>query len=248
MFSYIYYKEILELLKRSGKAKTFHEVQNQNPDQFVIMRHDVEFSIDRAHRLAVFEHDNSFISTFFFQLTNNSYNVLSGKNRQLLKEINEMGHVVGLHYHMNGIVDLKHTENQIRKEIDVISSMLGFEVNSFSIHRPTVKILRANIKLEGIINAYDNMFFGFTTDVEKYPPAIKYISDARHQWNYRLEPNEATIMNNDKIQILTHPYSWTPTGYDNLENFRTLTQEKRQELFDTINDECKHFAEVYNAL
>ena len=37
--------------------------------------------------------------------------------------------------------------------------------------------------------------------------------------------------NYDRVQILTHPYSWTKKGHDNLENFRTLLQERNAELY-----------------
>ena len=60
--------------------------------------------------------------------------------------------------------------------------------------------------------------------------------------------NAATLLENDRVQILTHPYSWTKKGYDNLENFRTLIQERNEELMDTIDNECKHFASVRDLL
>ena len=37
-------------------------------------------------------------------------------------------------------------------------------------------------------------------------------------------------------------------GYDNLENFRTLIAERNEELLDTIDNECKHFATVRDLL
>lgn len=43
------------------------------------MRHNVEFSMERAYKLALLENENNLVSTYFFQLTNNSYNVLVQK-------------------------------------------------------------------------------------------------------------------------------------------------------------------------
>jgi hypothetical protein len=224
-----------------------HQI-DEKINKFVIMRHDVEFSVERAYNLAVFEYKKCFNSTYFFQLTNNSYNILSKKNKELILEIISMGHKVGLHFHLNGMTDINQIKFQIKKEIEVMGSMLEVEIDCFSIHRPTSDVLRNIIKLDGIINAYDDLFFSFTEDVVANPPKIKYFSDARHCWNYGLEPNEETITKYDKIQILVHPYSWTPQGYNNFDNFKTLVSEKNQELISTIDGECKHFAEARDAL
>jgi hypothetical protein len=212
------------------------------------MRHDVEFSVERAYNLAVFENTKDFHSIYFFQLTNNAYNVLSMRNRDLILKIIDMGHKVGLYFHLNGMTDINKIKEQIKKEIEIMELMLCKKIDSFSIHRPTTDVLRNTIKLEGIINAYDDLFFSFTEDVVVNPPKIKYLSDARHRWNYGLVPNEETLEKYDKIQILVHPYSWTKDGYDNANNFETLISEKNKELISTINNECKHFTEVYNAL
>jgi hypothetical protein len=246
-FSFDYYNEIIDVIKKSGKSHTFDEI-DKNTDKFVIMRHDVEFSVERAYNLAAFENTKNFHSSYFFQLTNNTYNLLSRKNRDLVLEIITMGHNVGLHFHLNGMSDINKIKEQIKNEIKIMGLMLGRKIDSFSIHRPTTDVLRDTIRLEGIINAYDDLFFCFTENVTANPPKIKYLSDAKHQWNYGLEPNEETINKYDKIQILIHPYSWTKNGYDNAGNFKTLISEKNQELISTIDSECKHFSEVRNAL
>lgn len=248
LFSYNYYMEIIEAIKRGGKGYSFHQLSKEYVNKFVIMRHDVEFSVERAYNLAVFENENGFHSTYFFQLTNNAYNILSRTNRGMIGKIASMGHMVGLHFHLNGMNHIENIQKQIVKEIGIMSAMLEMEINSFSIHRPTAEVLRDTIKLPGIINAYDEAFFSFTEDVVEKPPKIKYLSDARHRWNYGLEPSEETLDKYDQIQILIHPYSWTQNGYNNLDNFRTLVKEKQREFITTLNSECKHFAEIRDAL
>lgn len=250
MFSYDDYRKIISFVRQSGNYTSFHALR-ENPgahERFVLMRHDVEFSVDRAYDLAVLEDHENFHSSYFFQLTNNTYNLLSLKNRVLVKKILALGHTVGLHFHLNGLSDLKTIKAQIKKEVDVMSDFLGFKVDCFSIHRPPVDILRSNITIPGLINTYGDQFFSFTENMEGNPPEIKYISDARHQWNYGLKPDKETILSHDKIQILTHPYSWTEKGYDNFNNFKTLVEEKQKELKETIDRECKHFAAIRDAL
>jgi len=248
LFSYDYYKEIINVLKRSGKLHSFHQLAKEYKQKFVIMRHDVEFSVDRAYKLAVFEHKHNFYSTYFFQLTNNAYNLLSKKNKEIIREIADMGHKVGFHFHLNGMTDLNVITDQIRKEINLMSSMLEMEIDSFSIHRPTAGVLKNTIKLPDIINAYDDAFFSFTEDITNNPPVIKYLSDARHRWNYNLEPDEKTINGHDKIQILIHPYSWTEKGYNCDDIFKTLLVEKQEEMAETISNETSILSCVGNKL
>jgi hypothetical protein len=68
------------------------------------------------------------------------------------------------------------------------------------------------------------------------------MSDANHIWRYGY-PDEENILNNKKVQILVHPFGWTKEGYDNFNNYRTLIDEKYDEMVDSIDNECKDFAE-----
>ncbi len=246
MFSYNDYKEIIRIIKESGKKADFKEARGK--DEFVIMRHDVEFSVDRAYALSKLELSLDFTSTYFFQWTNNSYNILSKKNMDMIKDMHERGQKIGLHFALNGLTDMEEIKKKIMLEIQVLSEMLGFEIKQFSIHRPSNDVLRENIKLPGIINAYEDAYFSFAENVtDGSALEIKYLSDAKHRWNYGM-PDEETIYNNKKVQILTHPYSWTKKGYDNLHNFRTLIEERNEELVQTIDNECKHFATIKDQL
>ena len=241
MFSFEDYREILRIVKASGLQAKYHEALER--ERFVIMRHDVEYSVERAYDLSKVEESMDFTSTFFFQWTNNSYNILSKKNMDMVKDMHERGHVIGLHYALNGMTDMQQVRRQIQKEIDILSEMFGFEVNVFSVHRPSKDILRENIKLPGILNAYQDDFFTFAENVtEDTPVAVKYLSDANHIWRYGY-PDEKNILTHDKVQILVHPFAWTKTGYDNFDNYKALISEKTTELIHSVNNECKDFCE-----
>ena len=82
MFSYEDYKEIIRIVQSTGNQAGYEEALKA--DKFVIMRHDVEYSVDRAYALAKVESSMDFTSTFFFQWTNNSYNILSKKNMDMI--------------------------------------------------------------------------------------------------------------------------------------------------------------------
>ena len=241
MFSFDDYKEIIRIIKSTDRYTNYKEALNR--DKFILMRHDVEYSVERAYNLSKVEDSMDFTSTYFFQWTNNSYNILSRKNMDMVKDMHERGHVIGLHYALNGMTDMEQVRKQIVKEINILSEMFGFKVDTFSVHRPSKDILRENIKLPGIINAYQDDFFTFADNVtEDTPVAVKYLSDANHIWRYGY-PDEKNILNHDKVQILTHPFAWTKDGYDNFDNYKTLVTEKTEEVIHSINNECKDFVE-----
>ncbi len=241
MFSFEDYRKILSIIKQTGLQADYKEAINR--DEFIIMRHDVEYSVERAYDLAKVEESMDFTSTFFFQWTNNSYNILSKRNMEMVKDMHERGHSIGLHFALNGMTDMEQIRKQIVKEMGMLSEMFGFTVDIFSVHRPSKDVLRENIKLPGILNAYQDDFFSFAENVtDETPVAVKYMSDANHIWRYGY-PDENNILSHKKVQILTHPFAWTKAGYDNFDNYKTLVQEKTIEMIESIDGECKDFIE-----
>ena len=241
MFSFNDYRKIIQIIKDTGRVTDYKSALHA--DKFAIMRHDVEYSVERAYELARVESSMDFTSTYFFQWTNNSYNILSRKNKDLIKDIHERGHNIGLHFALNGMTDMEQIRTQILKEIRILNELFGFTIDTFSIHRPSKDVLRENIKLPGIINAYQDDFFTFGENVtESSEVDVKYLSDANHIWRYGY-PDEKNILTYDKVQILTHPFAWCKEGYDNFDNYKSLVNEKYVELIDSIDRECKDFGE-----
>lgn len=241
MFSFNDYKEIIRIIKSTDRYMDYHKALTS--DKFILMRHDVEYSVERAYELAKVESSIDFTSTFFFQWTNNSYNILSRKNKDLIKDMHERGHTIGLHFALNGMTDMEQIRKQIAMEMEILNSMFEFKIDTFSIHRPSKDVLRENIKLPGLINAYQDEFFTFAENVtENTPVSVKYLSDANHIWRYGY-PDEKNILENDKVQILTHPFAWCKKGYDNFDNYKSLIKEKYIELVNSVDNECKDFGE-----
>lgn len=245
--SYQNYAAILELLKQTGKYMDYTQVE-KDTSEFVLMRHDIEFSIERAFAMAELEAENGICSTYLVQITNNAYNAFSQKNLMLLEQMCDMGHHVGLHFHMGGLTELSQIMEEIPKQAEILSKMLRRPVDRFSFHRPQVEVLRANLQISGLVNLYDKRFFTFSENADKEENLdVKYISDSRHQWNFGM-PNCETLHRYKKVHLLVHPYSWTSQGMPNVDNFYSLVQEKQDILFQTLNSECKHFSEAYQDL
>ena len=50
MFSYEDYRKIIKIIQSTGRQAGYKEAVNR--DQFIIMRHDVEYSVERAYHLS----------------------------------------------------------------------------------------------------------------------------------------------------------------------------------------------------
>lgn len=241
MFSYDDYREIIAIIQESGRAKTYPEAMGS--DDFIIMRHDVEYSVERSYALSCVESDMGFCSTWFFQITNNTYNPFSRTTKGLIYRMKEAGHTIGLHYALDGETDMERVREQIPVHLRIMSEMLGFKVDQFSIHRPPREALAADFKYPGIYNAYQDEFFTFADEVsESTKLEVKYMSDANHIWRYGY-PDRDNILGHKKVQILTHPFAWCREGYDNHDNYVSLLREKYAETVKSVNDECKDFKE-----
>ncbi len=243
------YRRILRDIKKSGKYYDYADVLEKMPEKWLILRHDIEFSVDRAYQLSLIETKEGIKSTWFVQITNNAYNALSEKNVALLQKMAENGHHIGLHYHRGKSVAggaLGELKRDLQMQADILAKMTGLTVDRFSFHRPLREHLEADLEVDGLINAYGHQFFCLT-DNPSQPLPVKYVADSNHQWKYG-EATEQFFAAHDKIQLLIHPLSWSENGAEHIENFQNIVREKHDELIDTIEGEWKIFDELRGKL
>ena len=70
-FSYDEYKEIISLIQEHLPIVSFNDVIDNNLEEYCVIRHDVEFSVDRSLQLAQLEHELGIQTTYLFQIRNN---------------------------------------------------------------------------------------------------------------------------------------------------------------------------------
>ena len=239
-FSFTEYEYILR--RFHGRWKDYSEPLNDN---FVLLRHDVEFSVQRALDLATLEYSLKISSTYNFQVISNAYNALSVVNIGKIKKILNMGHKIGLHFYISHIPDNDWTK--LREDFDFQLKTLNFYLNidcdRFSFHRPKKWVLsKRSDKIFDIINQYGPSYFQYADN----PNEIKYISDSRHTWDYGYP---ADFINQKKLHLLFHPDEWTKDGKNEKDNFISLKQEKAKEMSNTFYEETpKNFKKYLNIL
>jgi len=241
MFSYSEFKNIINLIKVNLPIVDFSEV-NEQTKSFCVIRHDIEFSVDRALRMARIEADDLGItSTYTVQLRNNTYNALSEKNIKAVREIYRLGHRIGLHQNPPNLSALKITEN-ILKDIEVLEHYYDFKIDRFAFHRPNLnpELLAWYVKVDNLINCNGKLFFHYFKKEKPEKLDVIYMSDSNHKWKFG-HPLDINFDDVKKLHVLMHPYSWSHLGYRNYGNFVSLIRERNRELLESMNSETSTF-------
>lgn len=198
-FTYTSYKDMLYLLQEEGYAITDYHGYNSYHEEndIVILRHDIDNSIEKAAGMAELEHKFGVFSTYFVLVSSEFYNVAAKKNLDMLKEIHAMGHRIGLHfdemcYKGKG---LKEIVASAVREKEILQNVIEIPVTTVSMHRPSKIMLENDVLFPSMVNSYSDTFF----------KGFKYLSDSRMHWR---ENAEEVIKSHDyhHLHILTHPF------------------------------------------
>ena len=195
-FTYTAYRELISLLKQEDYQFCGY-FDYADKDKCVIMRHDIDNSVEQAVRLAQVEQEEGIRATYFVLLKTDFYNPASKAVNDGLQAIRNMGHEIGLHFDETVYEGCSQETipEMIRKEADILSDICGFPIRSFSMHRPNQVTLGKNLEVPGLVNSYGEEFFH----------RFKYLSDSRRNWR---EPVLDIIRSGEyaRLHILTHAF------------------------------------------
>ncbi len=217
-----YYDYYIKLAKERGYVVTsfidYLENYKGTSKKVLILRHDIDWNSINTKLMFEIEKNNNVKATYYFRWCTMDYDII--------KEMNESGFEVGLHYETlatycleNNITELsddtiKVCREKLKDEISKFKNNTNVDMKTMANHgHPKNVELGAsnNILLEnevykdyGIIcEAYDKEF---------YKDVITHIMDNDVMYNfgfsYKSNPIDA-INNNDKLIVfLAHPHHW----------------------------------------
>lgn len=210
-----------------GNGYEFRTFDDFEAERSVVLRHDIDFSVDLAHAMARTEAELGVRATYFFMLSSNAYNLLSQHNRRLVREIVAMGHVASLHFDpdIHADVDAGFVE-----ECAAIAPLTG-PVSIVSLHRPGDFLIDNNRALPGARHTYEDRYFR----------ELKYVSDSGGSFSHGHPLETEAFEAGRSIHLLLHPIWWT-TGPG---CSSTKIREWQERHFDFLNGEasrnCKTF-------
>jgi hypothetical protein len=94
-FDFAHYRELLDAARAGGYRFACFDHEPQPGD--LLLRHDVDLSLDAALRLAELEADADATATYFLMTRSEFYNLDSPSGEATVEWLRELGHRVGLH-------------------------------------------------------------------------------------------------------------------------------------------------------
>lgn len=201
-FTVAHYREILEKALYLGYVfNTFAGYEAVDSPRLILMRHDIDLSLENCLRFARIEHELGVQSTFFVRVHARLYNPFEFQSYQKLREIESLGHELALHYEPGFALAVgEDEESMVRREKTILESVLNHSVVSASAHLPgkTGSTICDENK-ESFAIKYDAYSPRFMED-------FKYLSDSNGRWR------EGCLCQHlgsfDRLCVLTHGWWW----------------------------------------
>lgn len=215
------YEELCNALK-TRKIYTVESYLQEKPiNNFAILRHDVDRSLDNALQMARLENKMSIKSTYYFRINNNF-------NKNIPYAISKLGHEIGYHYEVMSKCkgNSEKAINLFKKELTTLRKFC--EVNTISMHGSPLSKYN-NLELW---DHYDYHSFDILGDASLSIKNVYYLTDTGRSWssenNIRdfikdqlklnvsiLNTNELITYlkeNKEKFYLTIHPERW-PSSY-----------------------------------
>jgi hypothetical protein len=191
------------LLRLAGKTYVFRRFTDFSRDErFVIWRHDVDFSMHAAAKLARIEAEEGVRATYLIDFHSEFYNPLEREVSDCIREIASLGHELGIHfdshyYDMAAESDLGRLLAIEQRTAEAIFER-PFPVFSFHIASPLTQGCR-QWSYAGLINA----------NADYFQSEVGYCSDSNGYWRFRRLEDVLAAGEDARLQVLTHPEMWT---------------------------------------
>lgn len=199
------YARLIALARERWRFIGFPEALTES-DNVILWRHDIDFSPQRALRLARIEHELGVSATYFVLLNGDFYNPLERSTLAVLKKIRELGHFLALHFDAAAHVGTSAGDSALTRALaldrSILEGYLMVKIETFSYHNPDTVAggVSEEDEVEGMLNVYSP---GIRT-------RFSYVSDSNGFWRHRRLADVLARGDETKLHVLTHPEWWTP--------------------------------------
>ena len=210
-FSLDHYLDCLALASDQGYklAPVADYMKWKDKDKLLLLRHDVDLSLDFAYQMASAECKNGYQSTYYVLLHSPSFSALSPKGMEMIRAISGQGHEIGLQ------VDSRY---MIPSEHYILKDITGKLLRSYAQHFPSITPLHH--RMTGFIDSRDI--------------PIRYISDSGRNWRAGCLCQH--IGKIKKLQVLTHPIWWCSDSLTREAALEALMRDRMSETIQSVND------------
>ncbi|TCQ16410.1 hypothetical protein [Rhizobium sp. PP-CC-3G-465] len=220
-FCPVNYTNILRSFKCIGYQFVNFDAVVDN-DKHVIIRHDVDFSLDYAARIGALDEEQGCSATVFVLVGSEFYNVFTRSARENLQILSRQGHEIGLHFDVTNYPgSMKIWDAAARKECSVLEDILGEAVRFTAFHRPGAR--PELLGMPGLFAEREHVY------APKFFQRIGYVSDGAGNWSHGHPLAHDAVLKGTALQLLMHPYLWVgpaqQSALQRIEAFRVDHEE-----------------------
>jgi hypothetical protein len=195
-FDLEHYRQLLAAAKAGGYRFAFFD-REPEPGE-LLLRHDVDLSLDAALRLAELEAESGAHATYFLMTQSVFYNLASPEGARALARLRALGHRVGLH--------AVYPQFELDERFDPVIAW----------HNPDPEFMRE--PLDGAVNVMQPGYF----DPDHYR------SDSNQHWRNGCPHEELAHRGFEWLQLLTHPEIWAYPGATMRETMLAMLDAQRE--------------------
>ena len=133
------YRKYIQLAKENYRFILYPEIDKSASGQ-CLWRHDIDYSPQRALKLAQIENALNVRSTFFVLMHAEYYNALEKENTDIFRNILSLGHTIGLHFDLpyfgSRIQNLEDLSQFLLIEKEYLENIIENQIDVFSFHNP----------------------------------------------------------------------------------------------------------------
>ncbi len=197
------YKNLIHTMLSGGfQIKPISALPDRQ-ENCIYLRHDIDFSVVLAIKLAEIENAAGIVSTNFVLLTG-PYNPFHEETVAAIKRIKNLGHEIGLHYDLKNWPQNRQAANaKLANEIQILEAVAETKINSIVMHQPSMggeDFFATEASAASLINPT----FYQRTDTD-----LCYVSDSCRAWR-----DDALVkfiqrdIPQTRLMLNTHPESW----------------------------------------
>jgi hypothetical protein len=205
LFDLPHYAELLDAASAGGYRFATFEAEPKPGD--VLLRHDVDLSLEAALELARLEHERSARATYFLMTESVFYNLDSKQGRETTRELRSLGHAVGL-----------HAVYPRASRDDRFDAVVAW-------HNPEPEYVHEPVS--AFVNVMQPPWF----------TKGKYRSDSNQHWREGCPHEELRAGAFEWLQLLTHPEIWVYEGDTMRETMHAMLDAKRSDWLGHLGDD-----------
>ena len=230
-FTVTQYRKLLRIAQQNYEFVFYNNISFSK--KFILWRHDCDFSLNRAVKLAKIEKDEGVCSTYFINPHCEFYNPFEKGQSDLVHQIIDMGHHLGLHFDAGYYKIEKESELEkiLIYEAQMLEHFFYFRPSAFSFHNPTKYLLNYEKETYGrLVNCYSN----------KFKKELPYVSDSNGYWRFRRLQDVLEKDEEPYLQVLTHPAWWQDDAMEPWKRIKRCVEERAKSKLKDYEKQLKN--------